>query len=508
MSIVAYLFDTSVTTLCILNIVLVVVYLTWDKVCIRLIADSLHHGHYKTETDSSTGKTTIWNWAENQQFTPSELVTPHSLQELQDVLKKNYSSVEKKKVRAFGSLHSFSECFNCDNGIAIDMKKLNKILDINVTGRSIKAEGGIDLRSIYTELKKYGLAIATMPNVDSITLAGAVLNGTHGTNIEHGSFCDLVLEMEFIDCQGECTTLRKDSTDEQERRLFDAVLVSFGSLGIVYSITMECVPEYNMILYKEVVPFDDFVKNVTHIARKYTSVAAGITPYHKTAFVKTQTRLDPLGMNCIVRREYPEGITKEQYIRRKISHYLIDLLPGWLVHVYNIYSGMFQIFPSILISSWDTAEILPYTKKFFNMEYAIPEKNISEAIRFVDGLITRYGTADGGYIRTMLYFVRAVGCGSRGYLSSSRRADGKPTYYIDMPYQGKGKLSEQQIQFYKELESGLLALDGRVSFSRLFWERKNALCNYPDRDLFVAVKKEIDPENVFTNTFTQQLFEL
>lgn len=74
-----------------------------------------------------------------------------------------------------------------------------------------------------------------------------ISNGAHGTNIRYGTMSSFVYAIELIDATGKLHNLTRDSKDPKVAEYFDAALVSFGSLGIFYSITLQCEEEYNMI---------------------------------------------------------------------------------------------------------------------------------------------------------------------------------------------------------------------------------------------------------------------
>jgi len=442
----------------------------------------------------SNGKISCSNWGMNQSFNPAELVVPRTLDELKDAIVNR----KHKHIKPFGALHSWSACFKTD-GLAIDMKQLNKVLHIDDEKKTIKAEGGIMLKDMFEALKPHKLAIATMPNVNMISLAGAVSNGTHGTNITHGTFADLVEEIELIDYRGKMWTLRRDATDETEKKYFDAAVVSFGSLGIIYSITMRCIPEYNMIIYRETASLKHFIKNVVDISHSYMGCMTVILPSLGEVMIKTQSRIKPLGADAVTMKT-GHSFSRFEVFGAMLVHIGLDFLPSAVVRLIKMYPMMKWKWSGITVVPWDQAEQLPHTKRFINMEYAIAEENISKAVQFVSDLVARY-EKDGNYYRQMAWCVRPVGADSRGFLSSTRNTSGKPTYYVDVPYQNN--LSGSEVSFYKELEQGLLGLGGRVSFSRLFWDHSpHVLRNFPDRDRFVEVKKELDPENVFTNRLT------
>jgi L-gulonolactone oxidase len=455
---------------------------------IRVTAAATSH----VQVDSNTGKITCTNWGHNQTFSPAEIAVPRTLEELQSVIKQR----KHKHVKPFGALHSWSACYKTD-GLSIDMKQLNRIIKIDPVQMTVKAEAGIMLKDFFEALKPHKMAISTMPNVNMISLGGAVSNGTHGTNIQHGTFASLVEEIEIVTATGELLVLHRDSQDETERNRFDAAVISFGCLGVIYSLTMKCIPEYNMIIYRETASLAHYMKNVVEISHNYMSSMTVILPSIGEVMIKTQSRIKPLGADAVTMKT-GHSFSRVEVLGAMLVHLGLDFLPSAVVRLIKMYPMMKWKWSGITVVPWDQAEQLPHTKRFINMEYAMPEKVISEAIDFVSELIARYGR-EGKYFRQMAWCVRPVGSDTRGFLSSTRNyEDGKPTYYIDIPYQQS--LDKSEVEFYQELERGLLNLGGRVSFSRLFWNwTPSVLRNFPDREKFIAVKKDMDPDNVFTN---------
>src|SRR5471032_2219834 len=135
---------------------------------------------------------------------------------------------------------------------------------------TIRAEAGIRMRDLYAQMERAGLALPCLPNVDTIQLGGAIANVTHGTCIESGSMCSLVTELEIVvfrpgadGAEGarasgvaECLTLRRDTPDPHERHLFDAAFASFGSLGVIYAVTLRCVPPYHSYVHELALPYE------------------------------------------------------------------------------------------------------------------------------------------------------------------------------------------------------------------------------------------------------------
>jgi len=136
------------------------------------------------------------------------------------------------------------------------------------------------------------------------------------------------------------------------------------------------------------------------------------------------------------------------------------------------------------------------------MEYAFPENKIEDAVEVTMKICKKYQELR-SYIRAFQVVIRPIARDKRGYLSLSKRDENLKTFCIDLQYQTKDKT---EIEFYKELENEFLNLGGRVTPSRLFWNLSpSAFKNYPDFDKFIKVKKELDPDNIFGNNFSDSI---
>jgi hypothetical protein len=111
--------------------------------------------------------------------------------------------------------------------VSLQMGRLNRVLCADRDAMTIRAEAGIRLRDLYRHMDRAGLAFPCLPNVDTIQLGGAVSNVTHGTCLQTGSMCSLVVELELVVFRGgraEVLRLRRDTPDRHERHLFEAAV--------------------------------------------------------------------------------------------------------------------------------------------------------------------------------------------------------------------------------------------------------------------------------------------
>lgn len=172
------------------------------------------------------------NWGLNQKCEVKEIYKPSSKKELISFVKK--ANKEKTKLRVVASGHSWSDIV-CTDGYLIDLSKINKVLNIDKKNKTIKVEAGITIRDLNKTLANAGLALPNQAAIDLQTIAGATSTATHGTG-HTGTLSSFIKEIELISADGK---LHKFS-DKTNTEYAAAARVSIGSLGIIYSLTLQC----------------------------------------------------------------------------------------------------------------------------------------------------------------------------------------------------------------------------------------------------------------------------
>ena len=91
-------------------------------------------------------------------------------------------------------------------------------------------------------LVKEELALDNTPALPHISFVGSIMTGTHGSGIYNKAMSSFVREVKFVDPEGNLKKLSL-AQDETEFKIF---LHSFGTLGIVYEMTIEVRKQYVM----------------------------------------------------------------------------------------------------------------------------------------------------------------------------------------------------------------------------------------------------------------------
>jgi FAD binding domain/Repeat of unknown function (DUF346) len=245
----------------------------------RAADNSLHHW----PGGIGGGTTTPWtNWGGN-------LTVPHpaghcyagSLEELVAIVKQ--AEAIGKKVRAVGSSWSFSDAALTTDYV-VETTQLNRVLTHIVgapplwpqtgppIGGVLKAgaptvlhvEAGMILDDLNGILDVFHLALKTMGGSSGQTLAGIISTSVHGADFHFGPVPDLVRAIHLVgpggvqhwiepsqgitDPVGLQSQLGIDAANiHYDDDWFNSVLVSVGTMGIIYSLILEVQPQYDLV---------------------------------------------------------------------------------------------------------------------------------------------------------------------------------------------------------------------------------------------------------------------
>ncbi len=223
------------------------------------------------------------NWAGNQPATrPAGIVIPllhchpTSLGDLVNYVRQAES--RSKRVRAVGSSWSFSDV-GLSMDYLIETNQLNQILpdltatrilsalgaDIIASGHYlIHVEAGIKVSDLMTILDQNGQAPITMGGSDGQTLAGVISTSVHGADHDRGPIPDFVRAIHLVGPGGVqhwieptdgvtdpvhvAATFGIDLANiHYDDDWFNSVLVSVGSMGIIYSVIIEVARQHDLV---------------------------------------------------------------------------------------------------------------------------------------------------------------------------------------------------------------------------------------------------------------------
>jgi glycolate oxidase len=132
-----------------------------------------------------------------------------------------------------------------DGGIVLDIKPMNRILEINLEDVYVRVEPGVVDDDLNRALKPYGMFYPPTPASSRIaTIGGEIANNASGTrSVKYGATRDSVLGMKVVLANGDLVTLGSRTRVEASGYQLDRLMVgSEGTLGIIVEATLGFVP--------------------------------------------------------------------------------------------------------------------------------------------------------------------------------------------------------------------------------------------------------------------------
>ncbi len=186
-----------------------------------------------------------FNWTLQGQIAglPDFVTWPENVEQISNILK--FANQEKVPVIPYGEGSGVvGGAIPVQGGIIIDMKKFNKVLEINDKNLTVTAQTGINGMNLERHLNSKGYTTGHIPQSLYISsLGGWIAHRAAGQfSTKYGKIEDILLGMEAVLPQGEIInfkTIPRASTGPQLDKLF---IGGGGTLGIVTKATLKIWP--------------------------------------------------------------------------------------------------------------------------------------------------------------------------------------------------------------------------------------------------------------------------
>lgn len=389
-----------------------------------------------------------------------------------------------RRVKMVGSGHSFTSIALSD-GILLRPDRYNKLLSVDAMARTVTVQSGIRLQDLNEELAGHGLALENLGDIAYQTVAGAISTATHGTGREFRGLAAQVKAIRLVTGDGaiiECST-------DSEPGVFRAACVGLGAAGLLSTVTLQCVPAFNLHAVEMPMRVDEVLESLDEHIESNDHFEFFWVPHTGWALTKRNRRtnepVQPRGRwtelkDDILLGNYAfDAICRLGRLRPALIPRLIRALPA---------TGRVEY-----IERSDRVFASPRLVRFYEMEYAIPREAAVEALNRVRAFIKESGL--------MISFPVEVRFtkGDDIYLST---AHGRDTCYIAVHvYRGM-----HYQQYFEAVESIMDDYGGRPHWGKLHFQKAATLAaRYPCWDDFQQVRARIDPAGLFSNPYLDRV---
>lgn len=214
----------------------------------------------------------VQNWFGDIQSRPTVVVRPTTVAELVAIVTDpdHYPA----PVRAVGSKHSTTPCAMAEGGTIVEMKALNRILEIRED--TVTAEAGALYIDVGEALQEKGLQFYVNIELGNLTMGAAACTHTKDGSFpdEYGIVSSYAVGMKAVLPSGELLEVT-----EEQPELLQAMRTSFGLLGLVYEVTFRVKPIQPMAVQHRTVRLRDLDAALPALKARQASIMYYLFPF-------------------------------------------------------------------------------------------------------------------------------------------------------------------------------------------------------------------------------------
>ncbi len=179
----------------------------------------------------------LTDWGRRHKVRMERVVAPTGEAELSDAVRQ--AAADGLKISLRGSGHSAGGHSLCEGGVMIDMRSMNRLLDVDAQARTATVQCGADWAVMTRALEPLRLAIATKQEFDTFTVGGSLACNVHGKTIDYGPLIETTESFRLLTGDGEIKNVSRSENPD----LFPAVIGGYGLFGIVIDATFTLVTD-------------------------------------------------------------------------------------------------------------------------------------------------------------------------------------------------------------------------------------------------------------------------
>ena len=421
------------------------------------------------------------NWAGNQVMTPAGVAHPRGNEEIAQVVKG--AAAQGRRVKAIGSGHSFTS-IGLTDGVLLHLDRHADLLSVD--GDLATAQAGLPLHRLNALLADHGRSLVNMGDVDAQTVSGAISTGTHGTGRDSASIAAQVAALEIVLADGSVVAC----SPTERADLFEHARIGLGALGVISTVTFRTEPLFRLRAEEGPMPLDEVLDGYHDLVAGNDHFEFFWFPHTEVALTKRNNRTDEPVAPLSRRRAWFEDVFLSNQVFGAVCG--LGATAPRLIPAINRLSARAlsaraytDIAPHVFIS--------PRTVRFHEMEYAVPREVLPELFRELRTVPDRLGEH--------ISFPVEVRCAPADDIPLST-ASGRDSAYVAVhqyrrtPYE----------RYFSSVEQLLVEAGGRPHWGKLHTLGADELrSRYPRLDDFLAVRRVVDPEGLFRNSYLDKV---
>jgi L-gulonolactone oxidase len=408
-------------------------------------------------------------------------VTPATVAELQEAVCRAVAA--GKRVKPIGAGHSFTSIGETD-GVQIRPDRLTGIVSADQRTGRVTVLAGTRLHDLNESLWSLGLAMPNLGDIDVQTIAGAISTGTHGTGATLGGLATQVCGMQLVQADGELLDV--------DAELLPAAAIGLGALGIIATVTLQCVPAFALAAGEAPAALDDVLGDLDANVEGNDHFEFYWFPHTRRVLTKRNNRVLPQAALRPVSRL--RHFVDDEFLSNTVFdavNRLTTRRPALIPRANGIAARALSARDYVDRSYRVFAS--PRRVLFREMEYAVPREAVPHVLTEIEAWLARTGEQVGFPVEVRFAAADDV------WLST---AYGRASGYVAVHQYHR----RDHERYFRAVEAIAKSVDGRPHWGKLHYRDAASLAStYPRLGDFVALRDKLDPDRVFDNDYLRRV---
>ena len=420
------------------------------------------------------------SWNENVTYNYKSLFQITTEEELQEVIKKS------EKIRIFGTKQSSADIAS-GTATLIDITTYNKIISFDDAAHTVTMQSGVLLKDLLEAIEARGWCIPCLPDINTITIGGALATGTHGTSgkllCEYMTTCSMVL--------ADGTLKRINDGDA----LIDAARVSLGVLGVMSEITLKCEPLYTLHVKEGPQDDSEWLPKIKERLKKHDFLRILWLPHTDKGYVITGDKIDA---NKEVVENLGPAYLKHRRTASKILYKYSHIFP-WTTAIANklLYRGFFSSTKEHKGSLYQATVTKSRGSTIELAEWTIGLDKFPTVFEELKTEINKWSNKSFIHIPMDVRFIQK----DSSWLSYAYKED-----TVTMGCVSRNAATADTYEAFKSIEKVFLKHGGKPHWGKRFAAKDATLTKiYTKWEDFKVLRKKMDPSNKFLNPYLSEL---
>lgn len=414
----------------------------------------------------------------------------HSFEDLHEVKTEEQLSkivAEADKIRVFGSKQSSADIAAGTNTL-VDIRNYNQIISFDDVHLRVTVQAGIKLVDLIEAIEAKGWCIPCLPDINTVTLGGALATGTHGTSgsilSEYVHSCSLVL------ADG---SIKQVGPDDE---LLDALRVSIGVLGVFSTLTLQCIPSYTLHIKEGPQKDQDWLTDLPSKIKTFSFLRILWLPHTGHGYVITGNKIP--AEEEIIEKKGPSYLKHRRTASRFFYQWTTKL--PWLTSWANkiLYFAFFRSKKESKGTLYGATVTKSRGATLELAEWTVALDQFPKLFKELKAELNSWSNKSFVHIPMDIRFIQK----DKSWLSYAYHQD-----TVTVGCVTRNAESADAYEAFHTVEQIFLKYGGRPHWGKRFKAKNDELQKlYPKWTQFKTLRKQLDPTNKFLNPYFHELF--